>query len=188
MASVKDTHGNLHKTEMCTWVTGKGRVLWEEPADMSLSVIPEKPSYKVASMRATWSRTFPGSQGSHHHRTLRRHQTLVQVLSGTRPSLISKWSPILFRLLSVGRGDVAACGHCAGAATFHEDGVDLGRPHLPYRLPQSPGDRSLQDSRRAHQKRSGRIKPRDTVKLQLSAAAHAPLQQGAGGICSGGSG
>src|SRR6266404_4766464 len=60
-ASVTDTHGRTHTTELCMWVTGKGRVLWEEPADMSLSVILEKESYKVGDhARYLVKNPFPG--------------------------------------------------------------------------------------------------------------------------------
>src|SRR6185369_6388366 len=46
-ATVSDTQGRSHTTELCTWVTGKGRVLWDEPEDMSLSIVPEKETYQV---------------------------------------------------------------------------------------------------------------------------------------------
>jgi len=97
MASVKDTHGNLHKTEMCTWVTGKGRVLWEEPADMSLSVIPEKPSYKVGEHARSCQEPFPGSQAlNHQSNATASSNTGSRSCPGNTPVMISKWSPILF--------------------------------------------------------------------------------------------
>ncbi|MBF0241628.1 MAG: large extracellular alpha-helical protein [Desulfamplus sp.] len=36
-----------HISSISTWVTGKGQVLWQEPDDFSLSIIPEQESYKV---------------------------------------------------------------------------------------------------------------------------------------------
>jgi len=62
---------------------------------------------------------------------------------------------------------------CAGSATFNEDGVDLGRPtyrigylKVPVTDPYKTLDVRIKSDRAEY-------KPRDTVKLQLSAAAHA---------------
>ena len=175
MASVKDTHGNLHKTEMCTWVTGKGRVLWEEPADMSLSVIPEKPSYKVGEhARYLVKNPFPGAKALI---TIERYGVIkhwVQVLSGNTPVIDFKVEPDFvpgFYLSVVVTSPRVA--PVPGAATFNEDGVDLGRPtyrigylKVPVTDPYKTLDVRIKSDRAEY-------KPRDTVKLQLSAAAHA---------------
>jgi len=167
MASVKDTHGKVHKTEMCTWVTGKGRVLWEEPADMSLSVIPEKPIYKVGEhARYMVKNPFPGAKALI---TIERYGVIkhwVQVLSGNTPVIDFKVEPDFVPgfYLSV----VVMSPRVAGAV--NEEGVDLGRP--TYRVgylkvevadPYKTLGVRIQSDRAEY-------KPRDIVKLQLATA------------------
>jgi uncharacterized protein YfaS (alpha-2-macroglobulin family) len=85
-ATINDTHGRSHTTELCLWVTGKGRVLWQEPADMSLSIVPEKDSYKVGDRaRYLVKNPFPGAQALI---TVERFGVIkhwVQALSGNTP-------------------------------------------------------------------------------------------------------
>jgi uncharacterized protein YfaS (alpha-2-macroglobulin family) len=175
MASVADTRGNIHKTELCTWVTGKGRVLWEEPADMSLSVIPEKASYKVGEhARYLVKNPFPGARALI---TIERYGVIkrwVQVLSGNTPVIDFKvepdFVPGFYFSVVVMSPRVAPV---PGTAPLNADGVDLGRP--TYRIgylkvevidPYKTLDVRIKSDRPTY-------KPRDTVKLKLSAAAHA---------------
>jgi len=166
MASVKDTHGNLHKTEMCTWVTGKGRMLWEEPADMSLSLIPEKPSYKVGEhARYLVKNPFPGARALI---TIERYGVIkqwVQVLAGNTPVIDFKVEPDFVPgfYLSV----VVTSPRVAGA--INEEGVDLGRP--TYRIGYLKVDVADPYKTLGVHVKSDRAsyKPRDTVKLQLAA-------------------
>ncbi len=46
-ATIADTKNKKHSTEYRIWVAGKGRVLWREPADNSIQIIPEKESYNI---------------------------------------------------------------------------------------------------------------------------------------------
>ncbi|MFK5951881.1 MAG: MG2 domain-containing protein, partial [Desulfobacterium sp.] len=41
-ATVTDTRGKKHASGITTWVTGRGHVVWQEPADYRLKIIPEK--------------------------------------------------------------------------------------------------------------------------------------------------
>ena len=174
-ASVKDTHGNVHKTEMCTWVTGKGRVLWEEPADMSLSVIPEKESYKVGEhARFLVKNPFPGAQALI---TVERFGVIkhwVQVLAGNTPVIDFQVEPDFvpgFYLSVVVMSPRVA--PVPGTSEADKDGVDLGRPtyrigylKVPVTDPYKTLDVRIKSDRESY-------KPRDTVKLQLAAVAHA---------------
>jgi len=168
MASVKDTHGNVHKSEMCTWVTGKGRVLWEEPADMSLSVIPEKPSYKVGEhARYLVKNPFPGAKALI---TIERYGVIkhwVQVLSGNTPVIDFKIEPDFVPgfYLSV----VVTSPRVAPTPAASEEGVDLGRP--TYRIGYLKVDVADPYKTLEVRVKSDRdsYKPRDTVKLQLAA-------------------
>jgi len=166
MASVKDTHGNIHKTEMCTWVTGKGRVLWEEPADMSLSLIPEKPSYKVGEhARYLVKNPFPGAKALISIERYGVIKQWVQVLSGNTPVIDFKVEPDFVPgfYLSV----VVTSPRVAGA--INEEGVDLGRP--TYRIGYLKVDVTDPYKTLGVRVKSDRAsyEPRDTVKLQLAA-------------------
>ncbi len=176
MASVQDSHGRTHNTEMCTWVTGKGQMLWQEPADMSLSVVPEKESYKVGEhARYLVKNPFPGARALI---TVERFGVIkhwVQVLSGNTPIIDFKVEPDFvpgFYLSVVVMSPRVA--PVPGTSGVDKDGVDLGRPtyrigyeKVPVTDPYKTLDVRIKSDRASY-------KPRDTVKLQLAAAAHAP--------------
>jgi uncharacterized protein YfaS (alpha-2-macroglobulin family) len=174
-AAVTDTHGRPHTTELCVWVTGKGRVLWEEPADMSLSVIPEKESYKVGEhARYLVKNPFPGAKALI---TVERFGVIkhwVQTLAGNTPvidfTIEPDFVPGFYLSVVVMSPRVAPV---PGASPLDQDGVDLGRPtyrigylKVPVTDPYKTLDIRIKSDRASY-------KPRDTVKLSLSAAPHA---------------
>ncbi|MGI9302377.1 MAG: alpha-2-macroglobulin family protein, partial [Gammaproteobacteria bacterium] len=62
-AHIADTRGREHATELRSWVIGKGRVLWEQPADNSLTIIPEQEKYQVGdTARYLVKNPFPGAK------------------------------------------------------------------------------------------------------------------------------
>jgi uncharacterized protein YfaS (alpha-2-macroglobulin family) len=175
-ATVSDTHGRSHTTELCVWVTGKGRVLWEEPADMSLSVVPEKESYKVGEhARYLVKNPFPGATALV---TVERFGVIkhwVQVLSGNTPiiefNVEPDFVPGFYLSVVVMSPRVAPV---PGASALDKEGVDLGRP--TYRIgylkvvvtdPYKALDVHIKSDRASY-------KPRDTVQLKLTASPHAP--------------
>ena len=178
-ATVKDTKGRSHTTEMCRWVTGKGRVLWEEPADMSLSVVPEKPTYKVGDhARYLVKNPFPGAKALV---TIERFGVIkhwVQTLNGNTPVIDFKIEPdfvpgyYLSVLVVSPRVAPAPGASTPGVSTLNDDGIDLGRPtyrigylKVPVTDPVKTLDVSIKSDRASY-------KPRDTVKLRLKAEAH----------------
>ena len=173
-ATVEDTKGRSHTTEMCRWVTGKGRVIWEEPADMSLSVVPEKPTYKVGDhARYLVKNPFPGAKALV---TVERFGVIkhwVQTLNGNTPVIDFKIEPDFvpgyYLSVLVVSPRVAPA---PGASPLNDEGIDLGRPtyrigylKVPVTDPVKTLDVSIKSDRPSY-------KPRDTVKLQLKAAAH----------------
>jgi len=46
-ASVTDTKNRKHSSEIDMWVVGEGRVVWQQPNDNSLQIIPEKVTYNI---------------------------------------------------------------------------------------------------------------------------------------------
>jgi alpha-2-macroglobulin len=178
-ASIKDSHGRSQSTELCTWVTGKGRVLWEEPADMSLSVVPEKESYRVGEhARYLVRNPFPGARALI---TVERFGVIrhwVQTLAGNTPIIEfpvePDFVPGFYLSVVVISPRVAPV---PGTAALDKDGVDLGRP--TYRIgylkvevtdPYKTLGIRIQSDRASY-------KPKDTVKLRLTAAPHAPGSQ-----------
>jgi len=173
-ATINDTHGRLHTTELCLWVTGKGRVLWQEPADMSLSIVPEKDSYKVGDRaRYLVKNPFPGAQALI---TVERFGVIkhwVQTLSGNTPvvefTIEPDFVPGFYLSVVVMSPRVAPV---PGATTLDKEGVDLGRPtyRIGYlKVPVADPYKTLEIRIKSDHPS---YKPRQTVTLSLSATAH----------------
>lgn len=62
-ASIKDTKGRNHISEVSTWVIGKGRVMWEQVEDNSLQIVPEETSYNIGdTARYLVKNPYPGAK------------------------------------------------------------------------------------------------------------------------------
>ena len=141
---------------------------------MSLSVIPEKPAYKVGDhARYLIKNPFPGAKALI---TIERFGVIkhwVQTLVGNTPVIDFKIEPdfVPGYYLSV----VVVSPRVApvpGASPLDSGGVDLGRPtyrigylKVPVTDPVKTLDVQIRSDRPSY-------KPRDTVKLRLNAAAH----------------
>ncbi|MBN2667200.1 MAG: hypothetical protein JXR67_11870, partial [Bacteroidales bacterium] len=63
IAEISDTRGRKQGTRLNLWVAGKGRVVWHEPDDYSLKIIPEKEILKVGDKaRYMIKNPFPNSK------------------------------------------------------------------------------------------------------------------------------
>nr|WP_305909367.1 alpha-2-macroglobulin family protein [Methylomarinum sp. Ch1-1]MDP4522274.1 alpha-2-macroglobulin family protein [Methylomarinum sp. Ch1-1] len=61
-ATIKDSQGKPHTTVLTVWVAGKGRVVWRQPNDNSLQLIPEKTEYQVGdTARYLVKNPYPGA-------------------------------------------------------------------------------------------------------------------------------
>jgi alpha-2-macroglobulin len=173
-ARIDDTRGRSHTTEMCMWVTGKGRVMWEEPADMSLSLVPEKETYKVGEhARYLVKNPFPGARALI---TIERFGVIkhwVQTLAGNTPviefNVEPDFMPGFYLSVVVMSPRVAPT---PGASATDKDGVDLGRPtyrigylRVPVEDPYKTLDVSIKSDKPSY-------KPRDPVTIRLSANPH----------------
>ena len=75
-ATVTDTRGRTHTSGITTWVTGRGHVVWQEPADYHLTIIPEKTSVPLGeTAKYLIKNPFPGV---HALITLERYGVLRQ--------------------------------------------------------------------------------------------------------------
>ena len=173
-ATVNDTHSRPHTTELCAWVTGKGRVVWEEPADMSLNIVPEKESYHVGDRARYLVRNpFPGARALVTIERLGVIRSWVQVLQGNTPVIEVPIEPDdlpgFYLSVVVMSPRVAPA---PGTDPSDGNGVDLGRP--TYRIgyvqvnvtdPYKALDVNIKSPKNSY-------KPGDTVNLQLEALPH----------------
>ena len=75
-ATVTDTKGRQHASGITTWVTGRGHVVWQEPADYRLQIIPEKETVNLGeTAQYIIKNPFPGA---HALITLERYGILKQ--------------------------------------------------------------------------------------------------------------
>jgi uncharacterized protein YfaS (alpha-2-macroglobulin family) len=85
-ASIADTKGKKHSTELTAWVAGKGQVVWREPADNSLQIIAERNSYNIGeTARYLIKNPYPGANALI---TIERYGVIkywVQRLEGSTP-------------------------------------------------------------------------------------------------------
>lgn len=173
-ASVTDTHGRSHSTELCVWVTGKGRMLWQEPPDMSLSLIAEKETYQVGERaRYLVKNPFPGARALITIERLGVIKHWVQTLEGNTPVIEFPIEPDFLPgfYLSVVVTSPRVAPVPAGPL-MDKDGVDLGRP--TYRIgytqvtvtdPYKALDIAIKSDKKTY-------KPRDVVKIEMTAAPH----------------
>ena len=173
-ATVVDTRGNQQTSELCTWVTGKGQVMWEEPEDMSLSLVPEKPTYRVGDRAHVLIRNpFPGATALISIERYGVIKSWTQTLDGNTPLLDFKvepdFLPGFYLSVLVMSPRVAPA---PGTDPIDQNGVDLGRP--AYRLGYSRINVEDPYKTLDIQVRSDRssYKPRETVKLDLAASPH----------------
>ncbi len=167
-ASIKDTKGVNHSTKTRAWVVGKGRVVWEQPNNNSLQIIPEQTEFEIGDRaRYLIKNPYPGAKALI---TLERYGVLkswVQTLEGGTPVIefdIEKdFMPGIYLSVTVMSPRVDA-----PVPKFGE--VDLGKPSfktgyvsIPVNDPYKQMDVSVEIDQEVY-------KPRDTVTVKLSAA------------------
>lgn len=170
-ATIEDTKGRTHSTELCAWVTGKGAVLWEEPADMSVSVLPEKESYQVGeTARYLVRNPFPGASALI---TIERFGVLkswVQTLAGNTPIIEfpveRDYLPGYYLSVIIMSPRVAPPPRQASDA----EGVDLGRPTYRIGYVRATVTDPYKALEVAIHSAKNSYKPGDTVQLELDAA------------------
>lgn len=86
IASIQDTQGKPHKTQIGMWVTGRGRVVWQQQNTDRLEIIPEKTSYDIGdTARYLVKNPYPGARALI---TVERYGILkqwMQTLDGSTP-------------------------------------------------------------------------------------------------------
>jgi len=166
-AEITDSKGRKHKTELHTWVAGKGRVMWDEPDDYSLTIIPEQTDLKVGdTARYLVKNPFPGAVAliSVERYGVIRHWT--QRLETSTPVIeipvVEDFMPGFFVSVTIVSKRVADAPI--------EGGVDLGKPTFRAGYVES----AVRDTAKlisVNVKTDKDIyKPGDTVKLSLASS------------------
>ncbi|MBW1848612.1 MAG: large extracellular alpha-helical protein, partial [Deltaproteobacteria bacterium] len=165
-ASIKDTKGREHSTTIRAWVAGKGRVVWHQPDDNSIEIIPEQEKYKIGdTARYLIKNPFPGATAlisierygvmDHWTQTLNSSTPVIEFpvkpeyLPGFYFSIIVM-SPRVDEPL--GEGDVDL-----GKPTFR-----MGYVSVPVKDPYKEIDIDIKTEKEVY-------KPRDKVKASLKA-------------------
>ncbi|NOT57446.1 MAG: large extracellular alpha-helical protein [Deltaproteobacteria bacterium] len=86
LATITDTKGKTHSTEINMYVVGEGHVLWNEADEYSLEIVPEKPTYQVGDKaRYLVKNPYPGARALV---TIERYGVMdhfVRTLDGSTP-------------------------------------------------------------------------------------------------------
>lgn len=167
-ASVKDSKDRTHISEMTMWVVGKGNVVWEQPNDNSLQIIPEKVSYNIGdTARYLIKNPYPGAKALV---TIERYGVLkswVQTLEGSTPviefDVTQDFMPGYYL-------SVTAISPRVDAPLPESGEVDLGKPtfktgyiRVPVKDPYKRIDVTANTDAKVY-------KPRDKVVLNLAAS------------------
>lgn len=173
-ANIKDTHGQAHQTSLTVWVAGKGQVVWEQPDDNSLQIVPEKTEYKIGdTARYLIKNPYPGAYALV---TLERYGVLKQWTQKFEDSTAIVEFPIDADLLPGFYLSVVAVSPRV-AKPLGDGQIDLGKPafkigyvKVPVADPYKQIDVSIATDAESY-------KPRGEVKVKLKAAVKNPQGQ-----------
>ncbi len=175
IASIKDTKGRSHSTELRLWVTGKDYVLWRGEDDSTLQVVPEKTEYRVGeTARYLVKNPYPGAQALI---TVERYGVIdhfVQTLEGSTPVIEFPVKPDYLPgfYLSI----VIQSPRVDGDKPLKMGELDLGKPtfRMAYlKVPVIDPYKELVITAKAEQ---DVYRPRDVVNVKLHAAPRMPMQ------------
>jgi uncharacterized protein YfaS (alpha-2-macroglobulin family) len=164
-ASVKDSQGRQHTTNLYRWAGGTGDVIWQSGTDNELPIIPEKKQYKVGETARFFIRNpYPGAQA---------------LLTTERYGVQRSWVQTLADASAVIELPVTA-DHIPGfffSATVTsprvekavEDQVDLGKPSFKMGYVEIPVVDPAKQLQIEVKPRGEVFKPRETVIVDLSA-------------------
>ncbi|MGB0907717.1 MAG: alpha-2-macroglobulin family protein [Maricaulaceae bacterium] len=167
IGKVTDTQGREHSVETQTWVSGKGRVVWQEPEDNSLQLIPERTDYKIGeTARYLVKNPYPGAKALISIERYGVLKSWVETLEGSTPIIefeVTKDFMPGFYL------SVIVTAPRANAPVPEMGQIDLGKPafkvgyvKVPVKDPYKQIDVSIETDAKVY-------KPRDTVTVDIHA-------------------
>ncbi|MCH2038183.1 MAG: MG2 domain-containing protein [Rickettsiales bacterium] len=166
-ASIKDTMGKHHSSQLQFWVTGRGWVMWNEPNDNSLQIIPEKPEYQIGeTAKYMIKNPYPGAKALI---TLERYGILkswIQTLEGNTPVIEFEVDKDLMPGFYLSATVVSP----RVQAPPSKDGqVDLGKPAFKTGYVKVPVNDSYKQIDVTVSTDKEQYKPRDTVTATIHA-------------------
>lgn len=172
-ADIKDTKGRAHSSQQTLWVTGPDYVQWNEGRENALTIMPEKPEYKVGdTARYLVKNPYPGAYALVTVERLGVIDHWVQKLEGSAPVIEipvkPDYTPGFY--LSV----VAMSGRVdAPVPTLGQ--VDLGKPTFRVGYVKTPVVDPYKSMTVTAKAEEEEYRPRDMVKVSLDAK---PLHDG----------
>lgn len=166
-ASVKDTKGNKHSTQIQIWVAGKGQVVWREPNDHSLQIIPEKTQYNIGDKaRYLIKNPYPGATGLISIERYGVLKSWVQKLEGSTPviefAVEKDFMPGFYLSAIVVSPRVEAPPPENGQIDLGKPTFKIGYTKVPVKDPHKQIDVSVKTNAKVY-------KPRDTVTASIRA-------------------
>lgn len=167
-ATINDTDGRPHTSEIQAWVAGKGRVVWRQQNDDALEMVPEQTSYKIGdTARYLLKNPFPGATALI---SIERYGILkqwVQTLDGSTPVIefpVEKdFMPGFYLSVIVVSPRVEAPPPKLGEIDLGKPTYKMGYLTVPVEDPYKQLDVSVETGAQVY-------KPRDTVKVKIHAA------------------
>lgn len=175
IATISDTKGRHHSTELRLWVTGSDYVLWHDENDSALEIVPEKAEYRVGeTARYLVKNPYPGAQALI---TVERYGVIdhfVQTLEGSTPVIEFPIKPEYLPgfYLSI----VVQSPRVESDKPLKMGELDLGKPtfRMAYlRVPVMDPYKEMVVTAKAEQEI---YRPRDVVNVALHAEPRMPLK------------
>ncbi len=168
-ATIADTQGRPHRTELRAWVVGKGQVVWHGANDDALEIVPEKPAYGVGeTARYLLKNPYPGARALV---TIERYGVLkqwLQKLDGSTPVIEfpvgADYLPGFYLSVLVMSPRVAAPPPALGELDLGKPAFKLGYVAVPVDDPYKRLDVDVKTEREVY-------KPGETVHVRLKASA-----------------
>ncbi len=173
-AGIRDTRNRPHHTEIRQWVAGKGPVVWQQPADNSLEIIPEKSEYRVGeTARFLVQNPFPGARALV---TVERYGVLkswVQTLAEATPIVAVDVDPDFLPgfFLSV----VVVSPRVEPPPSDSQ--VDLGKPAFRMGYVRVPVTDPYKELQVRVEPQRDTYKPRETVSVDIRASSRHPAAE-----------
>lgn len=165
IASVKDSQERIHRTELQAWMVGAGRVLWHEPNDDSLQIIPEKPEYAIGeTARYLIKNPYPGAQALISIERYGVLKSWVQSLEGSTPVIEFPVEPDFMPGFYL---SVVVVSPRVQAPPPERGEVDLGKPAFKMGYLQVPVNDPYKQLKIDVSTDAEIYKPRDTVKAKI---------------------
>ena len=166
-SNIVDTKGRQHSSTIRAWVTGSSHVVWHEPNDNSLQIIPEKHEYHIGDKaRYLIKNPYPGAKALVSIERYGILKSWVQELDGSTPVIefeIEKdFMPGFYLSVTVTsprtKGIVPAVGQ-----------IDLGKPAFKIGYIQVPVKDPYKQINVSVETDSPIYKPRDKVNVKIHA-------------------